>query len=152
MKSLIAKSLAGIFCLAATFAFSPKPGGEGFEIFLGPRLLTQQFGSKVSEVKIIRLNYADAKEDLVVKYYHCGQTGKHRVITIRDEKSNLLKEFRFADGNGTVQAMSVKVQDILNLKKGNDVQLKLYYASTELPGGRQLASLVTGNENRTAAK
>ncbi len=43
-----------------------------------------------------------------------------------------------------VEEMSCYISDIPALKKGNTV-LKVFYASTELPGGRQLATLVTAN-------
>ena len=43
--------------------------------------------------------------------------------------------------------MTCSVQEILSLKKGSNQVLKLYYSSSELPGGRQLAmvSLEKGN-------
>lgn len=152
MKSTGFKTMMLAALCAVAFAFTPKPGGEGFEIYLGDKLLTQQFGSKVNEVKTIRLEQSQAREVLSVKYYHCGQVGKHRVITIGDANGTVLKKFRFEEISSPVQAMTVKVQELLNLKNGRDVVLKLYYASTELPQGRLLASIVTDKDSRTTAK
>jgi hypothetical protein len=38
--------------------------------------------------------------------------------------------------------MSCNVQEIISLKKGSNQVLKLYYSSSELPSGRQLATVV----------
>ena len=145
MKSVISKTIVGAVVCATLLSFSPAPGGEGFEIYLGNKLLTQQFGSKINEVKSLQIDQAAYNEQLIVKYYHCGRIGKHRVITIKDEQDKVLKEFRFADWPAPVNEMSCKVKDIISLKKGSSTILKLYYSSSELPNGRLLASIVSGN-------
>ncbi|NOT51703.1 MAG: hypothetical protein HOP10_10555 [Chitinophagaceae bacterium] len=71
--------------------------------------------------------------------------GKNRIVTIKDAQNNILKEFKYTDAATPVAAISVPVKDITGLKKGNIV-LKLYYSSTELPGGRMLASINTGRQ------
>jgi hypothetical protein len=74
--------------------------------------------------------------------------GKNRSLTIKDGQNKILKEWHFADGSAGKAAMSCKVKDIIGLKKGNgSVTLNLYYSSTELPKGRQLASLVVASQN-----
>jgi hypothetical protein len=132
-----------LVAIAATlFSFSPKPGGEGFEISLNNKILIQRFGSDINTVNSLQLNPAASNDQLIIKYHHCGRVGKNRVVTIRDGQNNLLKEFRYADVSAPVAAMSLPVKDILNLKKGNANALKLYYSSTELPNGRLLTSIV----------
>ena len=123
---------------AVLVSFKPKPGGEGFEIYLGNKLLTQQFGSKVNETKTFQLSQASYNELLLIKYYHCGKVGKHRVITIRNEENKVVKEFRYSDAANSMQSVAVPVKDLPGLK-GRNISLRLFYSSTELPNGRMLA-------------
>jgi len=137
MKRIISRFALLVAC-AALFSFKANPGGEGFEIYLGGKLLTQQFGSKVNEVKSLHLGRPVASEELVIKYYHCGRVGKQRTITIKDSNEKTLKQFRYADGQSGSAGMSLKVKDIISLAKNSKV--KMYYSSSELPNGRWLAS------------
>ena len=142
MKKIISKTLALVAISIALFSFAPKPGGEGFEIFLNNKLLLQRFGNEMNNSSSLQLASATANDQLVIKYHHCGQVGKNRVVTIKDEQNNVLKVFRYTDAAKPVLAISVPVKDLLSLKKGNTV-LKLYYSSTELPNGRMLTSINT---------
>ena len=142
MKSIISKAMSLVAIAATLLSFSPKPGGEGFEISLNNKVLIQRFGNEMNNVSSLQLNPASSNDQLIIKYHHCGRVGKNRVITIRDGQNDLLKEFRYADVSTAVGAMSLPVKDILNLKKGNANTLKLYYSSTELPNGRLLTSIV----------
>ncbi|HEV7781394.1 MAG TPA: hypothetical protein VGO58_09010, partial [Chitinophagaceae bacterium] len=90
---------------------------------------------------------ASPDDKMVIKYHHCGQVGKNRVITIKDAQNKTLKEFRYVDAATPVSAMEIKLKEILNLKKSSI--LKLYYTSSELPNGRILASLSTATANMT---
>ncbi len=145
MKSIISKAVTLLALPAVLFSFSPKPGGEGFEIYLGSKLLTQQFGSKVNDVKTLQIEQGSANELLTIKYYHCGKVGKNRVLTIKDGQNKILKEFHFADASTQTNGMCCNVKDIAVLRKGNNNTFKLYYSSSELPNGRLLASIIIGN-------
>ncbi len=145
MKSIISKTMSLVAISATLLSFSPKPGGEGFEISLNNKVLIQRYGSDINAVNSLQLNPAASNDQLIIKYHHCGRVGKNRVVTIKDGQNNVLKEFRYADVSTPVAAMSIPVKDILALKKGNANTLKLYYSSTELPNGRLLASIVVGN-------
>ena len=147
MKSIISKTLALVAVFTALFSFSHKPGGEGFEIYLNNKVILQQYGSDMNQVKSLQLNQASPDDKLTIKYHHCGRIGKNRVVTIKDGQNNVLKEFRYADAATPVAAMSVPVKDMLNLKKGSSPTLKLYYSSSELPNGRMLASITTKSTN-----
>lgn len=94
-------------------------------------------------MQTIRLSESSPGDELTVRYHHGGRVGKNRVLTIRDENNQILKSIRFADVNYERGGMSCRVKDIISLKRGNHGVLKLYYSSSELPGGRLLASLVT---------
>jgi hypothetical protein len=151
MKQLIRKSMAIsslLFALPiALLSFSSPKGGEGFEIFLDSKLVLQQFGKELTTVKSIRLERSISNSQISVRYFHCGQTGKNRSITIRNANNKILKEWRFADASASSLAskdpsMNFKVADILGLQKNNPGQFGLYYSSDQLPKGRQLATLV----------
>ena len=97
----------------------------------------------MNTVQSLQLNVNSLDDKLTIKYHHCGKAGKNRVVTVKDNKNNVLKEFRYADATTTVSGMSVAVKDILNSKKGDGQTLKLYYSSSKLPNGRMLVSINT---------
>lgn len=149
--------LTALFILSTVlFSFTKKAatsvfGGEGFEIYLNNKLVLQQFGSKMNDVKSIHLDQSDGNGQLAIRYFHCGTPGKNRVVTIKDEANTVLKEWRFGDTKTVEAKLCCNVKDILalpKLKSGNKV--KLYYTSAELPGGRMLAVLSTVNKNTVA--
>ena len=144
MKSIITKALLLVFGAAALYSFSPSFGGEGFELSLNGKVILQQFGKDLNTVKTLQLDAATANDKIAIRYHHCGRVGKNRVVTIKDGQDKMLKEWRFADVAEPVAEMSCYISDIPALKKSNTV-LKVFYTSTELPGGRQLATLVTAN-------
>jgi hypothetical protein len=141
MKSIISKAMVLVTVCAILFSFSPKPGGEGFEIYLNNKVLLQQYGNEMNTVKALQLDQSAIAGQLTIKYYHCGKVGKNRVITIKDPQNKVLKEFRYADAATPLSAMAINVKDIMSLKKGNKTILKLFYASSELPNGRMLVTL-----------
>jgi hypothetical protein len=131
-------------------SFKPVAGGEGFEIYLNNKLVMQRFGSQLNSVQDLQLDKRSANDQLIIKYHHCGKVGKNRVVTIRDERDRILKEWRFEDAARPVAAMTCNVKEILSLDKIRTNKLKLYYASTELPAGRQLASISFGGKDVAA--
>lgn len=144
MKTMISKFMMLIAIGISVQSFSLNPGGEGFEIFLNNKVVVQRFGSHINSVNNLQLNPAAVNDKLTIKYHHCGRVGKNRTVTIKDGENNVLKVFRYADANSPVAEMTLPVKDILALKKRNGI-CKLFYASTELPNGRMLATLHLGN-------
>ncbi|MDZ4792670.1 MAG: hypothetical protein SGI83_00170 [Bacteroidota bacterium] len=142
MISIISKKLALVIICSSLFSFSPVPGGEGFEIYLNNKVVLQQYGSDMNTIRTLQLVATKPADQLMIKYHHCGEVGKNRIVTIKDAQNSIMKEFRFPDGAIPVAAMSVPVKDIVKLKKGN-IALKLYYTSSELPAGRMLALINT---------
>lgn len=141
MKSIISKTSALIVICSALFSFSPKPGGEGFEIYLNNQVVIQQYGKDVNIVKSLQLVQTSTDDKLTIKYHHCGRPGKNRLVVIKDINNKILKEFHYADATTPVSAMLVNVKDIKALKKGTSNTLKLIYSSSELPDGRILATI-----------
>lgn len=131
-----------LLCLSGIFvsAFIPAPGGEGFQIFLDNKVVVQQFGSDMSSLKTLELDKSAASQRLTIKYYHCGRSGKNRVVMIRDSHDKTLKTFHYPDTE-SLTAMEVPLAEVLRMK---DIQeLKLFYMSSQLPKGRTLVELKT---------
>lgn len=147
MKSIISKATMLLITTAALLSFSPKFGGEGFEILLDGKVVLQQFGKDINNVKNLQLNANSPNDKLTIKYYHCGRVGKNRTVTIKDGQDKLLKEWRFRDAATPVSDMSCHVKDILDLQSKNNKIFKIFYSSTELPNGRQLVSVVMDNNS-----
>ena len=145
MKSIISKTMTLVAIGATLLSFSPKFGGEGFEISLNGKVVLQRYGGNIDDVKTLQLNQNSPNDQLTIRYHHCGKVGKNRIVSIKDGQNKVVKEWRFADVKETVSPMNCNVKDILSLKKANSSGLKLYYASTELPNGRLLTSIILGN-------
>ncbi len=141
MKTITGKLIALLLLSTAFFSFSARPGGEGFEIYLNNKVVLQQYGNEMNNVKNLQLDQYSANDNLGIKYYHCGKIGKSRVITIRDGKNNILKEYRYADITTAASPMTVPVKDIMGLKKPASSNLELFYSSSELPKGRILVTV-----------
>ena len=137
---------------ATLFSFSSKPGGDSFEVWLNGKRMFQQYVHVAKTVQTLQLAQASENDKLDIYYSHCGQTGKGRYITIKDENNRPLKVWKFADATGGNVAMSFKLKDILSLKKNKTDKLNLFYSSLELPNGRLLATIVAENEKGIARK
>jgi hypothetical protein len=148
-KTKAVKAWASAALCATLFSFSVNKGGEGFEIYLNGKLVLQQYGNQMNDVKNLQLDQRSFNDQLTVKYYHCGRVGRNRVITLKDGQNKVLKEWRYADVTVPMSAMACNVKDILNLKKGNANTFKLYYSSNEIPGGRLLTTIVIGSGGNT---
>jgi hypothetical protein len=139
----------GAVC-AALFSFNTPFGGEGFEIYLNNKLVVQHYGTPTKAVKNLQLDESSYNDQLTIKYHHCGRVGKNRIVTLKDEKNNVLKQWNFANANDATNAMTCKVKDIIDLQKKNGSKtINLFYSSSELPEGRLLAALTSGNNKLT---
>lgn len=143
MKSIFAKTVMLLLFSTALFSFSYKPGGEGYEVYINGKVVLQRFGSEMNKPHTLRFTAGTENDEITIKYHHCGQAGKNRLLTVKDENDRVLKEIRFADAEPGANGMNCRVKDIISLKKGNSTSLKLYYSSSELPGGRLLVSIVS---------
>lgn len=142
MKSIISKTMALFIFCATVFAFTTKPGGEAFEIYLNNKLVLQRFGSKMNDIKSIRLHQNDANSNLSIKYNHCNRISTNRYVTIKNNQNKVLKVYKYIDASTPMSAMNIEAKDILNIKNGNGNTLKLYYSSSELPNGRMLVNIL----------
>ena len=144
-KSFTLRSLSLIpvaALLLSLFSFSARPGGEGFEVFQNDKLILQQFGNDMKKIRTIQLGNISSSDEITVKYYHCGQTGKNRHLIIRDSDNKELKHWQFADMSSKDRGMSFHPADVL-ISKGKKAAatVNVYYTSTEIPQGRHLMTL-----------
>jgi len=144
------KMLAFVVLCAGLLSFTHKPGGEGFQIFLNNKLVLQHYGAPDKTVQSLQLDQTNINDQLTIKYHHCGKIGKNRTIMLKDDQNKILKEWHFADASDATNAMTCKVKDILELeKKAGITTINLYYSSSELPTGRLLAAVTSGNNKLT---
>jgi hypothetical protein len=149
-KIIALKSLMILLC-ASLFSFSPKRGGDSFEIVLNGKRVLQQFVYASKGVQTIQLIQTSDNDKLDIYYSHCGQVGKNRYITIKNEKDQPIKVWKFEDATNNNGAMSFKLKDILSVRKNKTDQFTLFYSSSELPAGRTLAR-IAGDETGIARK
>ena len=143
-----------LFILGATFlfSFSTKKGGDSFEIWINGKKAIQQFVHVSKGVQTLHFTAVSENDKVDVYYSHCGQTGKDRYLTVKDEKNRPLKVWKFGDSNGNNTAMSLKLKDITRLKKQKSDKLGLFYSSQQLPDGRLLAMIDSGNDSGIASR
>lgn len=149
---MISKAMMLVAIAAALLSFSPRFGGEGFEILLNGKVLLQQFGKDLNTVKNLQLGQVSANDKLTIRYHHCGNVGKNRVVTIKDGQDRVLKQWRYKDSESRVAEMQCSTQDIITLKKAGTDVFKIYYSSSELPNGRMLASISVRNNDAVSRK
>jgi hypothetical protein len=124
-------------------AFTENRGVDVFEIYLNNKLLLQQAANKPFTLQSLQLNKSNINDELVIYYNHCGESGKHRSIAIRDDKGNTIKEWKFADASEVRSAMRIPVKELLQLDKTIAHNgFTIFYSAQQLPKGEiQLANL-----------
>lgn len=131
----VATLILAVICLQG---FSTNGGGDYYKVLLNGRLVAEQYLTKPVALKALSLNAANQNDKLTVYYSHCGKAGLGRSITLKNENGKTLKEWKFNDSPS--EQMQLPVGEVLNASlKQNSVVL--YYASKEIPSGRQLITL-----------
>ncbi|HVF97704.1 MAG TPA: hypothetical protein VM871_10295 [Flavisolibacter sp.] len=141
MKQKISLFAIAIITVAACIAlesFSKKPGGDYFKIFLNDRLMTEQYLTQPTNLSLFSLSAANRNDKLTIHFSHCGTAGKNRAISLKDEKGNLLKEWKFADSKSI--ALQIEVRDVLQATSAKSI-CTVFYSSKERPSGQALTKL-----------
>jgi hypothetical protein len=127
--------------LLALYAFSSKPGGEGFEVFRNNQLLLQQFGNDMKNIRTLELDKISPEDQLTVRYYHCGKIDKDRHLVIRSKENKDLRNWQFANAVKD-KGMSFHPAELLPGKaNGKTATVMIYYRSAEIPQERLLFSI-----------
>ena len=136
--------------MLSLFTFNAIAGGDSYEIYLNNKLILKQYVSQPLNMKSLQLDKANFNDQLVIFYRHCGQTGKGRSISIKDEEGKILKEWKFANATGSNESMVIPAKELLRLAKNNIItHLTLYYTAQELPKRRMLTSVDLGRSSLT---
>jgi hypothetical protein len=120
------------------FSFSTGKGGDSFQIYLNGKMVMDQAVYMEKSVKNLQINSTSVNDKLDIYYSHCGHTGTDRSITVKDEKNNALKTWKFADTKAK-SAMTIMVKDINAVLKNKESKFNLVYSSKEMPSGKSLA-------------
>ena len=143
MKKLLLKAALMLLSCLGIYSFANAPGGEGYEVYLNGKVILQRFGQDMNKPHTIRFTAGTEQEQISVRYYHCGQPGKKRALLVKDNQDNLLREFHFDDESKAGTGMQCRVGELIQLRKNEADVLKLYYRSSEIPGGRLLVSFIS---------
>lgn len=130
------------------FSFSSNAGGDVFEIYLNGKQVLRQVVHIDESVKTLQLNASGDNDKIEVFYSHCGNVGKNRVLTLRNEKNELIKVLKFANVYNERSMMGFYLKDIANKK---EIKLNLYYSAKELPEEKLLATILL-KERKLIAK
>jgi hypothetical protein len=150
MKNLIALA---VVALAATLSSFNYMGGDTYTVSLNNKQIIKERVHGQTMVPTVSLDNAIPTDEYQVYYSECGQIGKARTLSIRDENNKTLKEFRFADVTGDEHIpMALKAGDLSALQKKGSGKLKLVYVSAIRNDGQLLAYLVFKNNNTAALR
>ena len=136
LRPLALFALIAFLQLASSF----RPlGGELYEVWAGKRQLIREFVHHQEKLNAVSLRDLPPNESLIVYYNHCGQTGRGRSISIRTAGGEVLASKTYRDESGP-SGMMIPVRELLHLRKSSS-ELRVYYASREIPNGKYLAIL-----------
>ncbi|WP_205508308.1 hypothetical protein [Longitalea arenae] len=150
-RSLIKTAYTAVFTVTILLlqAFTAKAGGEGFQIYLNNKLILEQSGRQFT-LQNLPLDKANMNDELVIYYYSCADKGKARSIAIKDDKGNIIKEWKFGDANGPRAGMKIPVKELLQFEKSYaNSSISLVYISQQQPNGRPLSALLFTSKSTT---
>ena len=138
-KQMAAKVFMLTILCSTVFAFAAKAGGDVYEIYLNNKLIQKEALYKPVSLKSLPLSKENYNDQLTIYFFECGKPGKGRSITLKDEKGNILKEWKFADAEGTKAGMTIPVKELLALAKNSNGSISLYYGAS----GRSQSQILT---------
>ena len=144
-KSILMAFVLSALCITA-FSVTARAGLDVYEIYLNNKLILKQTAAQPLNLKGLELDKANANDQIIIYYSQCNapnRIGKSRSISVRDANGNIIKEWKFADTQGSNLAMTIPVSELLALQKMSG-QLTLYYAAEGRPTGQALTGLHVG--------
>ena len=146
LNGLRFKALALTLCISL-ITLSASAGLDTYSIYLNNKLVLKQAVNQPLNLNGLKLEKANANDRLVIYYSECtapNKIGSGRRIAVKNDKGEIIKEWKFADVTGTDKGMEITVKELLELKKHVNGTLTLVYAATRLPGGQPLTGLQFG--------
>jgi hypothetical protein len=153
-RSPAVRSLGLLLFFALLLSFTPRPGGDSFEVYLNNKLLLQEHLYGKYEVKTVQLPVSASEDVLKVHYNHCGKIGTARNLSVRDSQNKTLVEWGFPNAVSDAKPhMILKVKELIALQKENrSARFNLVYSSKEIPEGKVLAGIIITNDNKASLK
>jgi hypothetical protein len=153
VKKTLTKASLLIFIAITAFMSSAKAGLDYYRIFLGKKLIYERYVNKPLSLESLPVSAADANETLTVYYFQCNapnKTGSNRSIALKDDNGNIIKQWSFANVQGTNTAMAIPVKELLQLQKANKSgELALYYSAEGRTDGEKLAAIKSASKDVT---
>lgn len=149
-KSLVRACMFVLIALAA-FAGSAKAGLDYYKIFIGKKLIYERYLNKPLDLQSLPISAADANETLTVYYFQCNapnKTGSSRRIILKDDAGNTVKQWNFANAEGSSTGMIIPVKELLTLQKANkNHALALYYTADGRNEGEKLVAIQVASKD-----
>jgi hypothetical protein len=143
----------GVALCSILFAFSGLTGAHNVQVYLDDKMVVDHYVDSRTKTPKILVDPAENYGHLIVKYNECGRTVTGRVITIKTDEDQVLKEWRFeGSSSGLENPMQISVKEIMGLKQKGTNSVNLFYSSNDFREGQQIASLVLSGGTTTAAK
>ena len=142
MKNLATRMIAAV--LFGSVLMSSTTGLDSFEIYLNNKLLTRHVMSQPLTLKELNLKEANSSDELRIVFVQChapDKTGKNRKISLVDEQGAIVKEWQFADSNGSGKTMVIPVKELLEIQQKDHGKLTLTYTADNYGRYQQLAVL-----------
>lgn len=140
-----------IACLALC-SFSLRLGGDSFTIHLNNKLLVQHHVASKDKTPSISLDARSANDQLAVYFNECGQIGRERKLTLKDNQDKVLKEWSYANVTGEHTPMTFTTKDVTTANKNKSSALRLYYSSREASKERLLVTITFGDTAASTRK
>ena len=149
-KYLTAFAFTAVFMTA--FTHVAKAGLDSYEIYLNSRLILRQTVDKPLSLESLQLTGSNINDKLTIYYSQCNapnKLGSGRKIVIRDAEGALVREWKFADAQGSKTGMEIPVKELLQLEKVRAGSLSLYYTADGHPQAQKLTLLQVGDKSTT---
>jgi hypothetical protein len=132
--------LFSMLALAASLLSFAPFGGEHYEISVNGAKAIEYAVYLKKEIPTLTLNKTSAH--ISVLYNDCGHAAKGRKLAIVDDKSNVIKEWKFNDVTNLSEGeMNIDGKEVTALMAKSGSTLNLFYTSVNLKSGRVLAHL-----------
>lgn len=141
---LLRSCLLIVLCIT-TFMSTAKAGLDYYEIYMGKKLILKRALNQPLNLAMLPISDANINEQLIIYYHQCnapGKLGSKRIITLKDGNGNKVKEWKFADANGSNTGMFIPVKELIQLQKtSKSNMLDLFYTAEGRSEGQKLASI-----------
>lgn len=131
-------------------SFSVRAGLDSYEIYINNKMILKQYVNQPLQFDQLQLQNASPQDQLIIHYRHCHEpaVGTNRIITIRNEKGDVVKQWKFKDGT---KGMTISIGELQQLEKSyakND--LHIFYTADQMPRPYMLVALHLGSKQRTS--